>query len=384
MLIEEVTKKNIRKAKNKDLYSLRLRALQVWDKNFIRKKEDSSISRKEFLEKYGILVDELKSREIYKNTYDVDQVLYFQKMHGIDVPSLETLPIFENFVLLGSDMKKGGIAKSENCRVVIQDINYDKVYSTIKKHLEDYFGSEVVLTNCVGEDIQKAVPMFDMVLVPKEKTEISKPEVTENYVRIPIKNYSLKGKTIRTITVKPNEIKGLYCVETKEIVTLLFDKEKYTMESARKWIKEHDVNKLEETLKGYFEPEISKAEMKNVPIIKVDSKKQIVAAIVYSPGEIDSQGDTTTAEEIEEACHKFNLGHPRFRVNHGSKDIDVDLLESYTLPLTGKIGKERVVKGSWIILAKIKDKEVWEQIDSGDLTGISMRGFANKEEVTLD
>jgi hypothetical protein len=305
-------------------------------------------------------------------------------MHGIDVPSLETLPIFENFVLLGSDMKKGGIAKSENCRVVIQDINYDKVYSTIKKHLEDYFGSEVVLTNCVGEDIQKAVPMFDMVLVPKEKTEISKPEVTENYVRIPIKNYSLKGKTIRTITVKPNEIKGLYCVETKEIVTLLFDKEKYTMESARKWIKEHDVNKLEETLKGYFEPEISKAEMKNVPIIKVDSKKQIVAAIVYSPGEIDSQGDTTTAEEIEEACHKFNLGHPRFRVNHGSKDIDVDLLESYTLPLTGKIGKERVVKGSWIILAKIKDKEVWEQIDSGDLTGISMRGFANKEEVTLD
>jgi len=384
LLIEEVTKKNIRKAKNKDLYSLRLRALQVWDKNFIRKKEDSPISRKEFLEKYGILVDELKSREIYKNTYDVDQVLYFQKMHGIDVPSLETLPIFENFVLLGSDMKKGGIAKSENCRVVIQDINYDKVYSTIKKHLEDYFGSEVVLTNCVGEDIQKEVPMFDMVLVPKEKTEISKPEVTENYVRIPIKNYSLKGKTIRTITVKPNEIKGLYCVETKEIVTLLFDKEKYTMESARKWIKEHDVNKLEETLKGYFEPEISKAEMKNVPIIKVDSKKQIVAAIVYSPGEIDSQGDTTTAEEIEEACHKFNLGHPRFRVNHGSKDIDVDLLESYTLPLTGKIGKERVVKGSWIILAKIKDKEVWEQIDSGDLTGISMRGFANKEEVTLD
>lgn len=392
MLIEEVNKKSIRKAKNRELFSLRLRALQVWDKSFIRKKEAGPISRKEFLEKYDVLVDEMKTRNIYKNTYALDQTLFFQKMHGVDVPSLSVLLVVDNFVSLRSDMKKGGITKSPNCRVYIKEIDSDKIKETIKKHLDKYFDNSFDFTDSTLESVkitkgkEKMVPVFDMVLVPKGKTEISKPEVTENYVRIPIKNYSLKGKTIRTITVKPNEIKGLYCVETKEIVTLLFDKDKYTMTTARKWIKDHEVNKMEEALRLMCENEvpIEKATSRHVPIIKVDAKKQIVAAIVYSPDEVDAQGDMATAEEIEEACNKFNTSHPRFRLNHGDKDIDVDMLQSYTLPLTGKIGDQTVKKGSWIILSRINDKEVWKKIDSGELTGISMRGFADRKEILVE
>lgn len=74
--------------------------------------------------------------------------------------------------------------------------------------------------------------------MPKRKEKI---EVTENYIRIPNPKHKGTGcKKIRTIDVsKSKGIKGLYCVDHKAIKTYLFDKDKWTIEEARRWVKEH-------------------------------------------------------------------------------------------------------------------------------------------------
>jgi len=73
----------------------------------------------------------------------------------------------------------------------------------------------------------------------KEEEIITKPEVTENYIRIPV-SPGHDGHRIRTITISASQgIKALYCGECKKVITYLFDKSKWTMERAQAWIREH-------------------------------------------------------------------------------------------------------------------------------------------------
>lgn len=69
-----------------------------------------------------------------------------------------------------------------------------------------------------------------------------KVEVTENYIRIPVAGESGKhdGHRIRTITISAKKgIKALYCGECKKVITYLFDKDKWTVATAKEWVKEH-------------------------------------------------------------------------------------------------------------------------------------------------
>lgn len=77
-----------------------------------------------------------------------------------------------------------------------------------------------------------------------EKIEpITKPEETDEYIRVPVKAEEGKheGHRIRTIDISAEKgIKGLYCGEDKVVITYLFAKDKdWTMESAQAWVKEH-------------------------------------------------------------------------------------------------------------------------------------------------
>jgi len=84
------------------------------------------------------------------------------------------------------------------------------------------------------------------VITIKEFEQITKPEETEDYFRVPVPGEEGKheGHRIRTIDIsKEKGIKALYCGECKKNTTYLFSKEdKYgwTMESAREWVKEHE------------------------------------------------------------------------------------------------------------------------------------------------
>lgn len=72
----------------------------------------------------------------------------------------------------------------------------------------------------------------------------TKPEETEDYIRIPVSGEEGKhdGHRIRTIDISQEEgIKALYCGECKKVITYLFSKAQgWTMEKAKKWVKEHE------------------------------------------------------------------------------------------------------------------------------------------------
>ncbi len=75
------------------------------------------------------------------------------------------------------------------------------------------------------------------LITTKEFEFVTKPEETEEYIRIPVK----ECKITATIDISAKEgIQALYCGKEKEIATYLFAKAKgWTMEKAKKWIEEH-------------------------------------------------------------------------------------------------------------------------------------------------
>jgi len=65
------------------------------------------------------------------------------------------------------------------------------------------------------------------------------PEVTENYVHIPVSKKK-KNAQIVTITLSTSQgIKALYDKKNKQIITYLFSTTKWTMKQAKDWVKRH-------------------------------------------------------------------------------------------------------------------------------------------------
>jgi len=93
------------------------------------------------------------------------------------------------------------------------------------------------------------------------------PEVTENYIRIPNPKHKETGcKKIRTITVSASKgIKALYCIEHKKIKTYLFDRKKWNLSEAKKWVKEHSKG-INMSDKLHVKAEIKKREKKIVAV----------------------------------------------------------------------------------------------------------------------
>ena len=81
--------------------------------------------------------------------------------------------------------------------------------------------------------------LLDDVLADKEL--VTKPEETDEYIRIPVDRGDHEGHRIRTIDISEKEgIKAIYCGTDKVVMTYLFAKAKgWDMAKARAWAKEH-------------------------------------------------------------------------------------------------------------------------------------------------
>ncbi|MGP3782473.1 XkdF-like putative serine protease domain-containing protein [Paenibacillus sp. 1A_MP2] len=119
-------------------------------------------------------------------------------------------------------------------------------------------------------------------------------------------------------------------------------------------------------------------------ITKSDDTKKLVYGVVYEPETEDTHGDMMTAEEIEKAVHGFmaNLAIAKGAVMDTQHDFDPgvgDVVECYIAPVDFELGEETIRKGSWVLVTKASE-EIWEQIQSGDITGYSMAGTAETIE----
>lgn len=140
-----------------------------------------------------------------------------------------------------------------------------------------------------------------------------------------------------------------------------------------------------------------------IEVPETDEEERIVGGIVLRPQEstedvIDLQADYYTAEDIYDAAHYFmenywNEGDHGMRVMHKGEIVNdkIRILESYIAPvdfdvIVHKLGvdgdKVEVTKGSWIMIVKVLNDELWDDVKDGGFSGFSFGGTATVE--TLD
>jgi hypothetical protein len=121
---------------------------------------------------------------------------------------------------------------------------------------------------------------------------------------------------------------------------------------------------------------------KEFKIIKTDEEKHLVYATVYEPDEVDSQGDTANAAEIEKACHKFSESLRLLKVDtqHNFEPNQSVVVENFILRSADPMFPETKI-GSWVTVIKVVAEEIWAQIKSGEISGLSLAGLSGVEEV---
>jgi hypothetical protein len=107
-------------------------------------------------------------------------------------------------------------------------------------------------------------------------------------------------------------------------------------------------------------------QMKFIP----SEKNQVVYGEVYVPGDEGPEGNSMTPETIEEMAHDFmeDLRLTRIDNNNDGDTAKGVVVESFI------VRKEDpdFAEGAWVVGVKIRDKEIWESIERGDITGFSI------------
>lgn len=146
---------------------------------------------------------------------------------------------------------------------------------------------------------------------------------------------------------------------------------------------EEELEKTREQIKA-GDPGAKLAVTKQIPIAKVDVAKRLVYGVVYEPGVADAHGDTMTAAEIEKACHGFM---ERYATLEGDTGVDhvqsvgrhqLPIVENFIAPVDFKLGKQLVKAGTWVMVAKAKDDQLWKAVQDGQYTGWSFEGFGRR------
>lgn len=115
----------------------------------------------------------------------------------------------------------------------------------------------------------------------------------------------------------------------------------------------------------------------NAQILKSDIEQRLVTGIVMEPDEFDAHGDVTTAEEIERAAHMY-LVNSRVVGRQHSEVAPAHVVESWIAPTDIQVNGSDVKAGSWLMTVKVDDDDLWAGVKSGDYTGFSIGGFAQK------
>ena len=121
---------------------------------------------------------------------------------------------------------------------------------------------------------------------------------------------------------------------------------------------------------------------KTIQIHKVDKEQKRVYGIVYSPNENDTDEEFTTAEEIQKACDNFMKEGRTGKIDKQHDEVVGHgfVAECWITKEADPVFPDDPV-GSWAVGIQIENDETWEEVKKGEIKGLSMGGFAVKEEV---
>jgi hypothetical protein len=101
--------------------------------------------------------------------------------------------------------------------------------------------------------------------------------------------------------------------------------------------------------------------------------------LVLSPEETDLHGDIYSEDEVRKACHNFNQHSMAANLLHLVDTDTFSIVESYVSPVNMVLNDKVIKAGSWLCTIQVHSDEVWSDIKSGNLTGVSISGIAKTE-----
>lgn len=117
---------------------------------------------------------------------------------------------------------------------------------------------------------------------------------------------------------------------------------------------------------------------KTVKIIRNEEflKNGLIYGVVYSPDEVDSYDDYTSADVIRKAAHEF-LPWGGININHADNRPSVSVVESFLAPTDFKYTEDgdEVTKGSWVLVVKVYDDDLKQRVIDGNIEGYSLEGW---------
>lgn len=120
------------------------------------------------------------------------------------------------------------------------------------------------------------------------------------------------------------------------------------------------------------------ATQKAVKILKTDPEKHLVYGVVLEPETVDLQGEIYSAEEVEKACHRWMIEYQQINEQHQGP-ADARPVQCYISEPGLVLGVEQIKAGSWILVTKILNVDLWDAVLSGGLNSYSIGGWADSE-----
>ena len=223
MRIENIDKNNLKKESDKELFNLRMRFTQIFNKfyktNLFKKSDFNFLDRKDFLSKYKLLNSEITGRKLkVSKSNELDKVIFSKEMTGIDVRSLPEVALANDYISIhGSFLKSPKEEGSFNIYINDKgDKRTVEVEERVRQLLEEELGKNATVTKSAEDIPEDSIPLYDLVLKPIDN---SKPREEEKPVTKVDQWGQPAGDKIRKNEFPPEGFKNIskFYEETKEL-----------------------------------------------------------------------------------------------------------------------------------------------------------------------
>lgn len=115
-------------------------------------------------------------------------------------------------------------------------------------------------------------------------------------------------------------------------------------------------------------------------LIKGKPAKRVFYCVVLEPDTEDLQKDVIDAEEIEKVAWQYAVDSRFLSTAHQKRPdgslvpAPAEVVETFLAPVDYEIDGELIRKGSWVMGIRVNDEEVWNNVESGDIDGVSIGG----------
>jgi len=119
-----------------------------------------------------------------------------------------------------------------------------------------------------------------------------------------------------------------------------------------------------------------------ISIKKSNKEKQLVYGELYPSGVPDSDFDFMDHSDLEDTAHRFLMRNDTrcIDIQHNGELVEAWVVQSWMQDEPSTLYR----LGSWVIVVKIEDPDVWAAIKANDLNGFSMEATGWTQEVEVE